>query len=113
MRQKNKTLILISFGIICFFVFILPQFNNTCEDLTNTELLKVSEQECSPQCCNFTQWTPLNPELQTFAYDPNSPYVPTNFFCGRGNGKGSGCPCIKKKDYDYLTNKGGNGVNCF
>jgi hypothetical protein len=124
MQQKNnKTLIMVFISIIVFFVIILP--NIDCfmkEKMTDTDvkveesstkLMKVSEKECSISCCNYTQWPPLDPALQMYQHNPNSPYVPSNYTCSQGNNKGSGCPCLTKQDHKFLTNKGGNGPNCF
>jgi hypothetical protein len=113
--RNNKILVIIFICTVIFFVFVLPNINcdEDKEPLTNTtktEQFKLSEKRCSPSCCNYTQWKPLDPALEMYAYDPESPYVPSNYTCSQG--ASSGCPCLKKKDYKYLTNKGGNGGNC-
>jgi hypothetical protein len=123
LNNNNKTLIIMFIGIAIFFIVVLPNiecyfYKTKKEDtdyMTNTlsEPLKVSEKICSESCCNYTQWTPLNPDLQMYAHNPNSPYVPSNYTCNQGNNTGRGCPCLTKEDYKYLTNKGGNGSNCF
>jgi hypothetical protein len=91
MQQKNnKTLIISVIGIIILFVVILPYIDcmkenmteiTKSQDVSETKQLKVSDKVCSVSCCNYTQWTPLNPELKMYAHNPNSPYVPSNYTC--------------------------------
>ena len=35
-------------------------------------------------------------------------YVPNNFACALGSTVQGGCLCVKQKDLDYLTSRGGN-----
>jgi len=73
----------------------------------------VDTMTCDPSCCG-DQWpTPFDgltgPEIQKCIKDIGEPsdYVRTNYTCANGE-NGVGCPCIKKKAWLFLTNRGNN-----
>ena len=110
--SNQKILVLVFFFTVIFFVFFLPYCDEKkkMETLINTEPLKLYDKQCHPKCCNYNVWPALDPDLNMYNYDPKSPYVSSNFSCSQG--PSSGCPCLTKEDYNYLTLKGGNGGNC-
>ena len=70
--------------------------------LCNDNILKLDTNTCSKSCCKFTQWK-LPDELEQ-NINKNNYIVPTNFSCNFGNG--SGCVCMTKKNFNYLSNRG-------
>lgn len=114
--KNNQILSVVVLGAIIFFVFILPMIekryseeeNRMTEGLTNIgDENKIDTNLCSRQCCKHTQW-PVDHNL----HEKNIPeeqlknYVPTNFSCNFGSG--SGCLCVSKEQYNYLSNRGTN-----
>ena len=109
-------IILILIGII-FYFYIMPcidlqnekelkeqyeTFNNDIIKIDNS-IDKFDTKSCSKQCCKHIQWPiPFN------TTDPNNKdlykdYIGSNFSCNLGP-TGSGCLCLKKEDYEYLSN---------
>jgi hypothetical protein len=119
-RKSTKIILLVLIGAVILFTIILPFLNSLCTvDMNNIyENLeningghKIDTFTCSPQCCKFTEW-PLPKALRAkgpLTEEQLKDIVPTNFFCG--NGDGNGCPCISKDDFNYLRDHAGNGVN--
>lgn len=112
----NKTLIYIIFGAIVFFVFILPvidsynqkEINKLKEKLeNNTDISKLDKNKCSKQCCKHTQWPTSIGKIEGNINDEElKNYIGTNLSCNFGDG--SGCLCVSKEEFNYLTNRGGN-----
>ena len=112
--MKTKNLFLILFGIIIFFIYVLPYIDNNnnqethknikkiTETLNNIndlpdDILKLDNNLCSNNCCNHTQWLP--PSM--INKNKNDNYIGNNFSCNSG-----GCLCITKKNFNYLSNHG-------
>ncbi len=112
MPSKNKILVLVIFFTIIFFVFILPSLDNMKQtECFDDKIQGMDTLKCHRDCCNYTQWTPLDPDIGSLAHDSKSEWVPSNFTCSQG--ASSGCPCVSKEYYKKLGNKFGNGGNCF
>jgi hypothetical protein len=114
--NNNHTLVLIILGIIIFFVFILPiidnknkqSINKIKESLSNTsEQLKLDKNICSKQCCKHVQWpVPHDAITKEISDKDMEKYIGTNLTCNLGSG--SGCLCVTKDDFNYLSNRGSN-----
>ena len=114
--NNNHTLVLIILGIIIFFVFILPIIDNKNkqsidkikESLSNTsEQLKLDKNMCSKQCCKHVQWpVPHDATTKEISDKDMEKYIGTNLTCNLGSG--SGCLCVTKDDFNYLSNRGSN-----
>lgn len=112
MSRNNTLLALVLVGTIIFFVFFMPLIENNykVEGLRNTPLTstKIDLAPCSQDCCNWQQWpTPFSTSVGDIPEGELSKYVSTNMTCT--NGARSGCPCLTQKDFDDLSNRGGNG----
>lgn len=70
--------------------------------LLDSEIPTIDTNKCGPECCKQTQW-PVPFELGPKA---DSEYVGSNMSCNYGSG--SGCVCLKKNDFDYLSSRGNN-----
>ena len=117
--NNNKTLVLIIFGTAIFFLFILPMIDaqytketdKLKEGLANLpDIVKIDQNLCSKQCCNFSQW-PVPGDLveKTIPEKELANYVGSNMSCNFG--KNSGCVCVSKSDFNYLSNRGSNSNN--
>ena len=117
--SDNEMLGLIIIGIIIFFTVILPIIDNKNkqsidkinEQLTNqtnqVNRPKLETNMCSKQCCNHTQWpVPDDVKIKDMSDEEMGKYVPTNLSCNFGSG--SGCLCVTKDDFKYLSNRGSN-----
>tara|TARA_B110000908_G_C10263987_1_gene461853 strand:+ start:4781 stop:5122 length:342 start_codon:yes stop_codon:yes gene_type:complete len=104
--NNNLTIILI---IVVFFVFVMPiletKFSNDKEQFSNclkkyliSVPNKIDTLPCSRSCCNHIQW-PV-PHMK------KNKNLATNMMCNGGNG--SGCVCMKKKNFNNLSNRSGN-----
>jgi hypothetical protein len=115
-KFDNKLLAIILFIIFIFFVFFLPFFDNMKEheqqifneNFDNMIVNQIDKKFCSKQCCKHVQWpvtfNTKNPKLSDTLLDD---FIGTNFTCNGGDG--GGCVCIKKEDYEYLSNHGQDG----
>lgn len=75
--------------------------------------LTVDTMKCHKSCCGNQWYTPFDgltskEIVETIAMGgmmDNGPFVRTNYTCANGDG-GVGCPCIPKKAYFNLVNRG-------
>lgn len=127
----NKTLLYILVGSIIFFVFILPMIDS-CNEKENIELterlenlnnnkninndednegiIKLDKNMCSKQCCKHTTWPSSVGDIEgDIKKEDLDKYIGSNLSCNFGNG--SGCLCITKDDFNYLSNRGQNIIN--
>lgn len=115
-NNNNVVMLFVLLGAVVFFLFIMPlvdkEFNVEAETikekLENVELnVKLDKNMCSRQCCKFTQW-PIPHDLneKIISEEQLDKYIGTNFSCNFGHG--SGCLCVSRDDFDYLTNRGQN-----
>ena len=108
MNQQTMIILIVMFVIFMIFLYRSDVFGGTCIEgfgSNNNDSIaeyKIDKVLCSPNCCT-KQW-PL--KFYDQGLDSNSPYVPSNFRCN--NGLSSGCPCITKKQMNFLTSRGGN-----
>lgn len=111
MSRNNTLLALVVVGSIIFFVFFMPliEKNYRVEGLDNTlTATKFDQAPCSQDCCNWQQWpVPFQTYVGDIPQSELSNYVSTNMTCT--NGARSGCVCATKKDFNDLSNRGGNG----
>jgi hypothetical protein len=108
LSDKNTFIILLCVGIFFFFI-VMPYLDNenNKEQIDNfTDLIKIDQNICSPQCCKQTQWpvsfNTIDPKIDQKIFKD---YIGTNFSCNNGP-TGGGCLCVSKKDYQYLSNHG-------
>lgn len=116
--NNNQVLTLVLLGAVFFFIFIMPMINSKYKkDLTklkekfnnksDNEIMKLDKNMCSRQCCKQIQWpVPHDSKTGPIPKDQLDKYIGTNFSCNFG--KGSGCLCVAKDDFNYLANRGGN-----
>jgi len=69
-----------------------------------SKLSKIDMNVCSKKCCNSGQWD--IPHMKK----SNKDYVATNLMCN--NGRGSGCVCMEKNDFEQISSRGGNIPKC-
>ena len=115
-KSDNNILVLVILGAIIFFVFIMPMLDNKNSDETNKlkehlnniePITKLDKNMCSRQCCKFSQWpVPSDLNETTIPEDKLKDFIGSNMSCNFGNG--SGCLCVSKDDFNYLSNRGGN-----
>jgi hypothetical protein len=119
LKSDNCKILLFSIIIAIGFFFILMPMIENCytkdnnnikeklENINSEVPTKIDTNKCSKSCCLTTQW-PLPKELLSNDIQPEElkNYIPTNMFCNLGNG--SGCACVTKSDFNYLTSRGGN-----
>lgn len=114
MSRNNTLLALVVVGSIIFFVFFMPLIEKSYkieglnsvngDSLTAT---KFDQAPCSQDCCNWQQWpVPFSTYVGDIPKGDLGKYVSTNMTCT--NGVHSGCVCATKKDFDDLSNRGGN-----
>ena len=91
--------------IICIIIFLCnrTQENLENEELPNTDdIIKLDLNKCSKDCCGFNQYKSLlNPNNNKNASEK---YTSTNLTCN-GN-DGTGCLCVTKDQFNYLSNRG-------
>ena len=68
----------------------------------DNNIIKIDENRCSRECCKHSQW----PIAHDLVPKVGSEYVGSNMSCNWG--QGSGCVCLKKNDFDYLSTRGNN-----
>jgi hypothetical protein len=68
----------------------------------NDNIVKLDLNKCSLDCCAFNQYK--SKELPDNTKETSKLYVPTNFTCDRGNGRG--CVCVTQDEFDYISNRG-------
>ena len=121
MTLNNKMIVFVLIvGITMFVISNTCSYENFLEKLTNVDnqpkprypdpAPKIDLNKCSRQCCSQTQW-PLPQELQVNDMTPEeaSKYMPNNFSCNFG--ESSGCLCLTKDNYNYLSSRGNNTNN--
>ena len=112
MSRNNTLLALVVVGSIIFFVFFMPLIEKSykVEGLENSDSLtatKFDQAPCSQDCCNWQQWpVPFSTYVGDIPKGDLGKYVSTNMTCT--NGVHSGCVCATKKDFNDLSNRGGN-----
>ncbi len=72
----------------------------------NLEGVALHTLKCSPACC-ASQW-PLPAELRSKTNTCNRDLVRSNYTCG--NGSNSGCICLPRKNFNYLSRRGNNAT---
>lgn len=75
----------------------VEQYSNIITEPDNTT--KIYDNECSYNCCKYTQYLPPELKHENTAYDK---YIGSNMTCNNG------CMCMKKSDYEYIANRGFN-----
>lgn len=133
--ENNKTLMFVVLGAVLFFIFVLPLIDKMCEkeqtilkeklknissekmlthpnstyysllDDNMGDIVKIDENRCSRYCCKHTQW-PVPHELTNKATEE---YIGTNLSCNFG--ANSGCVCVTKDNFNYLSSRGNNTNN--
>lgn len=99
MKSYDTILIGIILGLMLYSYF-LPIIK---EKMTDTEpIIKIDTQKCSRDCCKHTQWPA--PYQKKIIDD----HVGTNLMCNGGTG--GGCVCMKNKEFEYLSERAGNGM---
>lgn len=113
----TRLLFLIVLLAVYVVVFWLPMLNKRQKkavqrlteklaDLTEPPV-KIDLNRCSRQCCLHTQWpVPFDLKDKDMPDEELKNYVSTNFSCN--GGEKSGCVCVSKNDFDYLSNRGTN-----
>jgi hypothetical protein len=118
---KNNEMIV--FILIVFvIVFIISNtcsFENFLEKLTNVDnqpkprypdpAPKIDLNKCSRQCCAQTQYLPQQLQVYDMTKEEAANYIPNNLSCNFGNG--SGCLCMTKNNFNYLSSRGNNTNN--
>lgn len=93
---------------------ILPLAHNPNDTMSRgIKDLTIDTMTCSPKCCGdnwHTSFDGLSPDeiqntIATNVVNDGGPYVRTNYTCANGP-DGAGCPCITKKAYTNLMNRG-------
>jgi len=120
--QNNNNLILfvVLLGAIFFYLFVLPNLQRKQEkDLKKLKekfengtstIQKLDLNMCSKQCCNHNQWpVPHDIKQGPIPKDKLKNYIGSNLTCNYG--KGSGCLCVTKDDFNYLADRAGNSNN--
>jgi hypothetical protein len=121
MWKNNETFVIIA--VIAVFAFIWyyssqtnkPEYFMPLDEYgDNTIGVKeylIDNMTCSKSCCG-DQWpVPFDnltaDEIEFNIHHPgvHGPFVRTNMTCGNGI-DGVGCPCIPKKAYEFLANRG-------
>ena len=121
-KKLNDNLVLatVLLGAVLFFIFILPtlqckqekDLNDIKEKFANEsdDIRKLDKNICSKQCCNHSQWpVPDDAKTGPIPKEKLAEYIGSNLSCNFG--EGSGCLCVTKDDFNYLTNRGGNSEN--
>jgi len=121
MNTSEKDIILVISVIIIFlfFTYILPfiekqfekdneELKEQMESLNNPENInRFDLKKCSKDCCLHNQWDVPHMKKNKLIEEG---YVGSNLMCG--NGSTGGCLCLKKKDLDYLEERGTNRKSC-
>lgn len=119
--NNNDEFFVYSIIIIALFVFLVIPMMQNCKQTEKKQLKEklsnlftgkpdfLFNNKCSPSCCINSGW-PYPPELIVNDIDKKElkQYVPNNFACSLGSSIQGGCLCVKQKDLDYLTTRGGN-----
>lgn len=125
--KQSTWMILLGIGIlVLIFVYYsrtreMEMFSNDLEtfyeDNSNRGIdeYKIDLLPCSPACCggNDIPYDGLtsgelmhNLSLQ----GEETKYIRTNMTCGNGPNTGVGCPCVLRKNYEFLVNHGENSL---
>lgn len=120
-NDNNKILIFTILGVVVFFIFIMPKLDknhnkttkNIIENIENSNfnfIKGIDNNVCSKQCCKHTQWPVPNAMVtKDMSDEVASKMIGSNFSCNWG--KGSGCVCFTKNDFNYLADRGGNSTD--
>jgi hypothetical protein len=114
--NNNQVLVMVILGAVIFFIFVLPLLDDKKnkeakklkEGLDNIpEIKKLDKNRCSKQCCKHVQWpVPHDAKTKEIPDKELENYIGTNLSCNFG--EGSGCLCVTKDDFNYLSNRGSN-----
>jgi hypothetical protein len=81
----------------------ISKYEKVC---TNNDFIKIDKNKCSRKCCGLNQYqTEFLKEIDDNS-EERKKYVGSNISCNFGDS--SGCLCIPKEDYAYLSNRGIN-----
>jgi hypothetical protein len=119
--DNNDNFLIYTIIIIVLFVFLVMPMMTNCKQNEKRKLKEklsnifsgtpnfLFNNKCSPSCCINSGW-PYPPELleKDISKEELKQYVPNNFACALGSSVQGGCLCVKQKDLDYLTTRGGN-----
>jgi hypothetical protein len=107
--QNNKETSMIILIILIGLIFVLCQSKipnvekfGLNEQKINLNEYKVDMAKCSPDCCT-SQW-PV--PFYKHGLKDNSEFVGNSYRCS--NGVTSGCPCLTRKQVDFIASRGGN-----
>lgn len=91
--------------------YFIPQSDGDLKELN------LDTMQCHKSCCGnqwYTSFDGLNSKelietIRTGSAMDNGPFVRSNYTCANGDG-GTGCPCIPKKAYFNLVNRGQSDI---
>ena len=113
MELNNWILILVVVIAVVFFVLVMPSIDSTKikENLADiaakyNPMVKIDKNLCSRDCCKHVQWPVAHDKKSIDTKD----YIGSNMSCNFGSG--SGCVCVTKNDFDYLSTRGNNTGKC-
>lgn len=106
LSKKNIliALVVVLIAIVYYRSSVVENFapdGSDVKELENIDDFKVDLMKCSPQCCS-DQW----PTGITQKDGSADGLVANSFRCS--NGVTSGCPCMKKDQFAFLSHRGGN-----
>ena len=113
--DKDKLIIIILIFItiytVYYFTLLLCNNNEHLENVSKYEtvcednnIIKIDKNLCSRKCCGLTQYQSEFLKDIDDNSEERKKYVGSNMSCNFGDS--SGCLCIPKDNYDYLTNRG-------
>jgi hypothetical protein len=118
LNDNNKVLIFSMLGAVVFFIFIMPMLDkkrdnmtkNIIENIENSSfnfIKGIDNNMCSKQCCKHTQWpVPHDIKTKDMSDEDAAKMIGSNMTCNYG--KGSGCVCFTKDNFNYLADRAGN-----
>ena len=130
MLGNNEIILLIILGLVVLTNFIIPMYkvhdngrrvrgevkkklekfedssligsNLMNSNLLEAEMPSLDSNMCSQECCKQTQW----PVPHDVGPKAGADFIGNNMSCNHGTG--SGCLCVTKKDFNYLSSRGNN-----
>jgi hypothetical protein len=117
-KDKDKLIIAIIIFVVIYIIYNLYYYNinENLENISKYEkvcdddnIIKIDQNICSRKCCGLTQYQSEFLKDIDDNSEERKKYVGSNMSCNFGDG--SGCLCIPKDNYDYLTNRG-IGLSC-
>lgn len=117
-KDKDKLIIAIIIFVIIYIIYNLFYYNinENLENISKYEkvcdddnIIKIDKNICSRKCCGLTQYQSEFLKDIDDNSEERKKYVGSNMSCNFGDS--SGCLCIPKDNYDYLTNRG-IGLSC-